>query len=58
MQTVWSGWEQFIRDYRENSDEDSAARNYREAKKLFAKYAKEYRGKGLPEKDGRRIRGL
>lgn len=58
MQTVWSGWEPFIADYRKNSDEDSAAKSYREAKKLFSKYSEEYRGMKLPEKDGRRIRGL
>ncbi len=58
MQTVWSGWESFIAEYRNEVKEDSAAANYRETKRLFALYDKEFSGKKLPEKDGRRIRGL
>lgn len=58
MQTVWSGYPAFKADYEKNSDEDSAARNYRHLKGLFIQYADQLRDKPFPKKDGRHIRGL
>lgn len=58
MQTVWSGFPRFLEDYRKNSDEDSAARNYRHLKNLYLQYIEKLRGRPFPQKDGRRIRGL
>ncbi|GHU99516.1 hypothetical protein FACS1894159_03670 [Bacteroidia bacterium] len=58
MQTVWSGFPNFIKELRNGSDQvDYAARNYTILKEAFIRYAKEFAGKPLEEKDGRRLTG-
>ena len=58
MQTVWSGFPRFIEELQNGSDEvDYTAKNYLILKEAFRRYAKEFEGKPLEEKDGRRLTG-